>query len=456
MSAQPQKSNILFIVVDSLRSDSFHGDAKTSITPNIDRLIQQGALFKKTISSIPATKIATACIMTSLYPFKLGKSDDNFFKIKPSLITNIKVLKDNSYHAYAKVPDMFSTTGLLTDFENENKTFDNFTGRLDNSLGNEIINELKSNKLKQPWIYYIHLLDLIRPTIATSEFNDKKYGKDQYERIISMMDHWIGQIMQNIDLDKTLIVVTADHGNYLPSVKLERENFSFEPSFLHRFIWKSRIKIPQQLQNVWLKVYNFYKIILDYKITKKISSLKLSPYQKRIFLNIKGHTRDIHDDCLIIPFLISGHSIKKRMVEQQVRQVDIFPTILDILNIKLNHKIDGKSLSPLLSGERYSSLPCYIENLPTRENGWKKIIGLRTEKYKYGRCSNSNTDLQLYDLEKDPFEETNLATVVPTIINELESILQNILNQETEKQFLRRKISDNIKKLAINKLDSRH
>ena len=44
------------------------------------KLIEKGGLFTNTISSIPATKRATSCILTSLHPFKIGSDDDNFFK----------------------------------------------------------------------------------------------------------------------------------------------------------------------------------------------------------------------------------------------------------------------------------------------------------------------------------------------------------------------------------------
>ena len=37
------KPNILFIVLDGIQSNKFHGSGKTSITPNIDLLIEKMA-----------------------------------------------------------------------------------------------------------------------------------------------------------------------------------------------------------------------------------------------------------------------------------------------------------------------------------------------------------------------------------------------------------------------------
>ncbi|EIJ66141.1 hypothetical protein BD31_I2198, partial [Candidatus Nitrosopumilus salaria BD31] len=41
------KPNILFLVIDSMRSDKCYGKNKTSITPNIDSLIKQGIYFSQ-------------------------------------------------------------------------------------------------------------------------------------------------------------------------------------------------------------------------------------------------------------------------------------------------------------------------------------------------------------------------------------------------------------------------
>ena len=45
------KPNILFLVLDGLRADRCYGEKKSSITPNIDKLIQNGIYFNQTISS---------------------------------------------------------------------------------------------------------------------------------------------------------------------------------------------------------------------------------------------------------------------------------------------------------------------------------------------------------------------------------------------------------------------
>ena len=65
-------SNVLFIIIDSLRADKFHGSKKTSVTPNIDNFIKKGAYFSETISSSDVTGICVGNIFTGMFSQKTG------------------------------------------------------------------------------------------------------------------------------------------------------------------------------------------------------------------------------------------------------------------------------------------------------------------------------------------------------------------------------------------------
>ena len=61
-----KKKNILVIIIDSLRSDKFIGSLKTSHTPNIDKLIENGIYFCNTVSPSDGTLFSWAGIFLSL------------------------------------------------------------------------------------------------------------------------------------------------------------------------------------------------------------------------------------------------------------------------------------------------------------------------------------------------------------------------------------------------------
>ena len=58
------KPNILYIVIDGLRSDKFHGSSKTSVTPYLDNLVKNGTYFEQCISSAPCTVPSVASTIT--------------------------------------------------------------------------------------------------------------------------------------------------------------------------------------------------------------------------------------------------------------------------------------------------------------------------------------------------------------------------------------------------------
>ena len=145
-----------------------------------------------------------------------------------------------------------------------------------------------------------------------------------------------------------------------------------------------------------------------------------------------------YDDLIKVPLLFSGVTIpKEHLISKQVRHVDIFPTILDLIGIKSSVDVDGKSLIPIIKGiETEERLAC-IESPPSVHGESQKTIGLRTSKYKYIRdLENSGKIIELYDLENDPLEEINIADSKSDIVNFMENSLlkfrKNIVIEEQE------------------------
>ena len=101
-------------------------------------------------------------------------------------------------------------------------------------------------------------------------------------------------------------------------------------------------------------------------------------------------------------------------ISNQVRHVDFMPTILDLLGIELDpdyQSLDGKSLHSLIKGENFKENIAYSETgnpLDTKKPPrMPNIKSVRTSKWKL-IVNEYNNSKELYDLEKDPEENTNL------------------------------------------------
>ena len=66
---------------------------------------------------------------------------------------------------------------------------------------------------------------------------------------------------------------------------------------------------------------------------EKIEKEDLSPYYKRLKKSAAIIIFETFDDRFRIPLCFSGHGITpKHTISDQVRSIDIFPTIMDVIN----------------------------------------------------------------------------------------------------------------------------
>ena len=99
--------------------------------------------------------------------------------------------------------------------------------------------------------------------------------------------------------------------------------------------------------------------------------------------------------------------IQPATVDNFVMLFDIFPTLCELTNVKIDHEIDGMSVLPLLQGK-----PCNSDDRTTfwiRREGYLKYGGLPyyAAKYKnYKILQNFAWEpFQFFDLSKDPYEQ---------------------------------------------------
>ena len=212
-----EEPNILFLIIDSFRSDKFFHKEKTSVTPNIDKLIQHGVYFSQTISSASSSLPAISSLLTGNYPFDSFKQNEKKSEIVESSMFFLKELKKKNYEIHGFIPKILTNLSLEKIFGNNLNSYDD-NSTLYDGIGDELIEKMKEMKKKSKWFWYIHLNDIHGPAIFHKDFQHKDFedvnlGKNQYERMVSLMDKWLGKIFEEIDFEKTLVVISADHGS---------------------------------------------------------------------------------------------------------------------------------------------------------------------------------------------------------------------------------------------------
>jgi arylsulfatase A-like enzyme len=449
------KPNILLIVIDSLRFDKCHGPKKSSFTPTIDSLIKNGIYFEQTISSAASTILAVGSLLTGLYPFRNGLGGTGYQKLNPKITNLAKILNANGYTTYATAPEIANDFGLTCDFQNPDSSYDNYFS-LFSGLGDEILTKFKNEHFQSPWFFYIHLFDLHSPVILPSSFNDAKFGISQYERMVSAIDDWLSKLLKFIDQKNTIIILTSDHGEYIPVLNTANGLINLESSSTEKNLWKIGNKIPKNLLPIKKKIALTIRSSRKKLKSSKINSENLSVYEKRVLFDSRMFTgHRMYDDLLRIPLILSGPEIpQNKIITNMVRQVDILPTILSLLSISPPPDIDGQNLLPMMNKKYDEELISYIESPPSVENESMKYIGIRTSKYKFIQNIKGKKFYELYDLEKDPLEEKNIFDENANQVKIAEKLLDEIRNKKPLQKNIefekneKQKIDDVLKKLG--------
>ena len=421
------KPNILLIVVDGLRADRCSGSNRTAITPNIDSLIKNGTYFSQAISSSDGTFTCVGSLLSSCYPTKSGIT--TFHNHKKSTVNLEEIIKQD-YKCYITAPNVSFFQTMSSKFI-EKDLYDKPYVYLKGGTGNSILKVIE--KLTEPWFYYLHIMDLHRSVefALPNEFKDKKFGVTDYDKMVSYIDEWLGKILKNINLENTLVVFTSDHGDFIPIPSINHE-INFIPNLVDKSRKIKKI-MPNFLEPLGLKVYLVIRYFSTKIRTKKFKK-ELTETEMRT-LSIRGHKsmNDLFDEIFRIPLLLVGPGIEKeKEISKLVRQIDIFPTILELIKIDHHVQTDGKSLQILLNGQQFTENPAFIENMSVDENKNGQSIGIRTSKFKYYRNrENSKKRVVLYDIEKDPNELKNIAIEEPKIVKKMEKLLEEFLKDES-------------------------
>jgi len=159
------------------------------------------------------------------------------------------------------------------------------------------------------------------------------------------------------------------------------------------------------------------------------------------------HSYFAYNSTVSIPLIISGPMTDVSRVKEYVSHVDIFPTVCDTLGIKTPPALHGESLRLFFSGKTRKANAIYFEAMDAYKNrGWAPLRGIIMDGKKYF----DSPIPELYDLEKDFNEETNL--VPETDVSSFKKRLEEKI--ESDSSPLRSQAAGTVDKETLEKLRS--
>ena len=230
--------NLLLVTIDTLRADhvGVYGSA-LGLTPTLDRFASEGLRFEVAHAHVPMTLPSHTTIMTGLYPVANGVHDNGSFRFDGAKPTLAGTLKRAGYRTGA-----FVGAFVLDARFGLNAGFDVYDDRVQGSSANlEIVQRpadavlapaadwilnrendrqfpaRQQSPINQQWFAWVHLYDPHEPYAPPEPFASR-YGQDPYSGEIAYADAALGRFFDRLRgaaLDRTLVVITSDHGESL-------------------------------------------------------------------------------------------------------------------------------------------------------------------------------------------------------------------------------------------------
>jgi len=374
----PAIRHVVLISLDTCRADhlSCYGYAQPT-TPHIDALARQGYLFKHAKSPIPVTLPAHTSMLTGTIPPHHGKHENKDMDFDPSHVTLAALLKAKGYSTGA-----FVGSQILNGRFGLNRGFDTYDDRFVKQGQNgpserraEEVNRTAFAWLEKhkenPVFLFLHYYDPHDAYNPPEPFATT-FKESPYAGEIAYTDHCIGQVVAK------------------------------------------------------LKSLSMYE-----------SSLIIVTGDHGEMLGEHGETTHmyfIYQSAINVPliFKLPG-SMGAQPIDDMASIIDIVPTVCDLKGIDPPAGIQGKSLAPYFghTPSQSEDRHLYCESLHPTKYEANSLLGLVSTQWKYIQT----TRPELYDLQKDPEEQTNLAEAHPdqarVLKDHLAFILEQTVRQET-------------------------
>ncbi|GJM11330.1 MAG: hypothetical protein DHS20C11_36060 [Lysobacteraceae bacterium] len=224
----------MLITLDTTRADHLGPYGYEAIeTPTFDRIAERGTVFEQAFTPVPITLPSHLSIMSGTTPLYHGVHENNGFYVAEEIDTLAEVLSSNGYDTAAFVGafPLDSQTGLDQGFDLYDDNYPSslekgkhpsLQGFYDERPARDVVRPalqwLRSRDHDQPFFIWTHYFDAHQPQEPPSPYREQ-YADQPYDGEIASVDEAVGQLVAEIEqlgeLDNTIVIVTADHGEGL-------------------------------------------------------------------------------------------------------------------------------------------------------------------------------------------------------------------------------------------------
>lgn len=396
--AAERRPDVILYLVDTLRADHLgcYG-YRRGTSPQIDAFAAESVLFEDAVAQSAWTRPAVTSLLTGLDPHSHGV-EERLDALPESFDTLPEILRREGYQTAA-----FVSSAVITAKFGFDQGFDTFRQQVKETIeperttsewvNAEALRWLEQRDPGRPFFLFLHTLDPHMPYRPPEPFR---------RRLAPDADPRAGRLEQVVALRDGLRPASPRDRKDIPAL-YDAEIAANDAAF-GRLVAELRAR----------GIYDPLLLIFVSDHGEELSD--------------HGgweHGATLYQELVHVPLLLKlpRGAGSGRRVGETVRQVDVLPTILNVLGGEIPQGIHGRSLLPLLQAPSrrpptaFSSLDLdgrRIESVIMEDR--KLIHTLAHDRHPVG--------LELYDLASDPGERRNLAAAEPAAVRGLSRLLE--------------------------------
>jgi len=428
-NAEPQEQrrpNVLFLIADDLNNDLGTYGAPVR-SPNIDRLAARGVRFERAYVQYPLCSPSRSSLLTGRRPNATG------------VLTNPPPSNPMSPNFREKLPDAVTLPQFF-------RTNGRFAARVGKLYHYGVPNNIGSGGLD----------DYVSWDLA---INPRGLDREVHDRIFSLKSGQFGGTLswlaaEGADVEHTDGIAAAEAIKLLERFKRNHESFFLAVGFyrphtpyvapkryfdmyprdrieLARLSDADRSRTPEAAYRSALpeqdamtddqrreaiQAYRASITFMDAQVGRVLDALdrlRLADSTIVVFTSDHGYHLGDHglwqkmsvfERSARVPLIIAAPSAKARgaVARGLAELVDVYPTLADLAGLKPQGPLDGVSLAPMLQDPSATVKGAAFTQV---RNGY----AIRTDRFRYIEWDEGRQGSQLYDMNTDPAETTNLA-----------------------------------------------
>lgn len=418
------KPNVLFIAIDDMNDWTTLFDKNNPIkTPNLERLARRGMFFSQAYSAAPACLPSRTAIMSGYRPNTSGiyKNRGKRWPNQLNAVTLSQYFRDNGY--LAKGAGKIFHHPFNGGRGPEDQGWDDFQKWLPARKPKTNYNGYKKG---MPGIGMLHNV-----IYDWGMHRRKMVDEDMFEYVSSVMED---------DYDKPLFLAAGIFKPHLPFYAPPEffKQYPFDKTVLpdmktndledvpapgiemahnQHFIYENVMQKPDADPGSHKKMVQCYQASATYadsivgRLLDKLDATGRADNTIIVLWSDNGYHLGDKESCVKftlwekanhIPFIIVAPGVTEpgSRCDRPVSLVDVYPTLLELAGLPPKNDLDGRSLVPLLKNPHQQWQPAIMTN-------GKGNHAIRSSRWRYIRYNDGSEEL--YDLDKDPWEWTNLA-----------------------------------------------